>query len=102
MTADTADGSRYRFAAADLRAVAFLRGAARFDGASRAGAFPLTGLPASIHACTRSSLIRRAFGNEAHVRNASFCPASRPENSVLPFGAPDRPVAVDFDPRRAR
>src|ERR1019366_3217059 len=55
--------------------------------------------PASIHACTRSSLMRRAFGIFAHLRNAPFCSASSLENSVLLFAAPVGAAAAARDAR---
>jgi hypothetical protein len=71
----------------------------RFADAFRPGARPSIGLPASIHACTRSSLMRRAFGIFTHLRNPSFCSVSSPENSVLPLAAP---VGAAPDVRDAR
>src|ERR1035437_10642586 len=82
------DQNRYRFAGPALRVAVCFRATVRFTDAFRPCALPPIGLPASIHACTRSSLMRRAFGIFAHLRNASFCSVSSPENSVLPFAAP--------------
>jgi hypothetical protein len=69
-------------------AMSVVRATVRFTGALRPGARPSVGFPTSIHAWTRSLLVRRAFGIFAHLRNASFCSASSPENSVSPFAAP--------------
>src|SRR5664280_862196 len=82
------DQNRYRLAAPAFRVAVFLRATVRFTDAFRPGARPSIGLPASIHACTRSSLMRRAVGMVALLRNAFFCSAFSPENSVLPFAAP--------------
>jgi hypothetical protein len=93
------DQNRYRFAGSALRVAVFFRATVRFTDAFRPGALPPIGFPASIHACTRSSLILRAFGIFAHLRNAPFCSASSLENSVLPFAAP---VGAAPDARDAR
>ena len=93
------DQNRYRFAGPALRVAVFFRATVRLTDAFRPGALPPIGLPASIHACTRSSLMRRAFGIFAHLRNAFFCSASSLENNVLPFAARVGAAAAARDAR---